>query len=168
MGQRSHKRLDETKSGWKLSHHRLRLCTVSKFPVVLRYSVIQGREEILFASCLSKPTPMQCSLRHGASWRAPARRLSLRPQSQRPSFQPVRHRSSHLEQSKVGFPSLRLTSLCASHSQLPNSARLPTFGASRFMYVWKSSAQTQQGYRREKSRTKLKRSDCCVDEGASG
>lgn len=68
-------------------------------------------------------------------------------QSHLPSFQPVRHLSSHFPQSKVGFPSLTLTSLCASQSHLPNSSLLlaltpPTF----VMYSWKSSAHTQQGY----------------------
>ncbi|PWI72557.1 hypothetical protein PCL_11180 [Purpureocillium lilacinum] len=89
-------------------------------------------------------------------------------QSQRPSFQPVRHRSSHLEQSNSGLLSLRLTSLCAPHSHMPNSPRLPTRGASRPMYVWKSSAHTQHGYSLEKSLTKLNRSDCCPREGFSG
>lgn len=36
------------------------------------------------------------------------------------------------------------------------------------MYAWKSSAQTQQGYRREKSVTKLLTSDCSVEDGLVG
>ena len=52
-------------------------------------------------------------------------------QSQPPSFHPVRHLSSHLPQSNTSFPSFRLTSLCASHSQFPN-APLPSTLTSRF------------------------------------
>lgn len=89
-------------------------------------------------------------------------------QSHLPSFQPVRHRSSHLEQSNSGLPNLRLTSLCAPHSHLPNSSRLLTCGASRFRYPWKSSAQTQQGYSLENSPTKLRRSDFWPLDGCSG
>lgn len=51
-------------------------------------------------------------------------------QSHLPSFQPVRQRSSHLEQSKTGLPSFLLTSLWASHSHLPNSPRLPALTGS--------------------------------------
>jgi hypothetical protein len=41
-----------------------------------------------------------------------------------PSFHPVLHLSSHLEQSNVGFPSFLFTSLCASQSQFPSSSRV--------------------------------------------
>lgn len=90
------------------------------------------------------------------------------PQSHRPSFHPVLHRCSHLEQSNSGLPSLRFTSLCAPQSHLPNSSRLPTRGTSRPRYVRKSSAHTQHGYSLEKSPTKLSRSDCCERDGVSG
>ncbi len=63
----------------------------------------------------------------------------------RPSFQPVLHRSSHREQSNVGFPSLRFTWLCASHSHPPNSSRLWALTGTFFVNAWKSSAHTQQG-----------------------
>ena len=53
----------------------------------------------------------------------------LSHQSHRPSFQPVRHRSSTLVQSNSSFPSFLLTSLCASQSHCPNSALLLTRGA---------------------------------------
>lgn len=96
------------------------------------------------------------------------RTADYRGQSHLPSFQPVRQRSSHLEQSNTGFPSFLLTSLWASHSHLPNSPRLPALTGSFSMKPWKSSAQTQQGYRREKSRTKLTRSFCWDELGVVG
>jgi hypothetical protein len=89
-------------------------------------------------------------------------------QSQLPSLGPVTHLSCHLEQSNTGFPSFRFTSLCAPHNHQPNSSLLPTRGASRAMYPWKSSAHTQQGYSREKSFTKLTRSFCWGPVGFSG
>lgn len=76
-------------------------------------------------------------------------------QSHRPSFHPVRQRSSQNRQSNSFFPSLRLTSLCASHIHHPNSFRLPNFGWFRplgcAIHVWKSSAHTQHGYSFEKN-----------------
>lgn len=89
-------------------------------------------------------------------------------QSQRPSFQPVRHRSSHLLQSNSFLPSFRLTSLCASHSQFPNSLRPSTRICSFCMYDWKSSAHTQQGYSLENSLMKPRRSSFWLGEGFSG
>lgn len=69
------------------------------------------------------------------------------PQSHLPSFQPVRHLSSHLLQSKLLLPSLTFTALCASHIHLPNSSLLLTLGSlPSFIHALKSSAHTQQGY----------------------
>lgn len=62
-----------------------------------------------------------------------AETAGCRGQSHLPSFHPVRQRSSHLEQSKTGFPSFLLTSLWASHSHLPNSPRLPALTGSLSM-----------------------------------
>jgi hypothetical protein len=67
-------------------------------------------------------------------------------QSHRPSFQPVRHRSSHFVQSNVFFPNFSLTALCASHIHVPNSLLLLTLGVFLLIHVWKSSAHTQHGY----------------------
>jgi hypothetical protein len=67
-------------------------------------------------------------------------------QSHVPSFQPVLHLSSHLEQSNSFFPSFLLTSLWASHIHCPNSCRLSALTLFFSRNSWKSSAHTQQGY----------------------
>lgn len=89
-------------------------------------------------------------------------------QSQRPSFHPVLHLSSHLEQSNSGFPSFLLTSLCAPHNHMPKSCLLPARISSFLMYCCRSSAHTQHGYSFENSLMKLVRSDCSDCVGAVG
>lgn len=116
--------------------------------------------------CPSCRTPYSCTDDNTCAVKRHSNGLLF--QSQLPSGGPVRHLSSQREQSNTGLPSFTLTLLCARHSHCPKSSRLATRGASFAMYPWKSSAQTQHGYKREKSRTKLTRSDCCVRDGASG
>lgn len=48
--------------------------------------------------------------------------------SHRPSFHPVLHLSSQNRQSNSFFPNFRFTSLCASQSHHPKSARPPSRG----------------------------------------
>jgi hypothetical protein len=90
--------------------------------------------------------------------------------SHRPSFQPVRHLSSHLLQSNVFLPSFVLTALCASHIHCPNSPRELTLGAfpSCFIHSWKSVAQDQHGYSLPNMFMKVRVSDCRVRSGLSG
>ena len=86
-----------------------------------------------------------------------------------PSFQPVRHLSSHLSQSKLFFPNLTLTALCASHIHLPNSSLLLTLGSlPSFIHDLKSSAHDQQGYILPKRLMNCFVSLCCVREGRLG
>ncbi len=76
---------------------------------------------------------------------------TIKPQSHLPSLHPVLHRSSHLPQSNLSFPSFSLTALCASHIHSPNSLRELTRGAlpARAIHAWKSEPQCQHGYRVE-------------------
>jgi hypothetical protein len=86
-----------------------------------------------------------------------------------PSFQPVRHLSSHLLQSKLLLPSLTLTALCASHIHFPNSSLLLTLGSlPSFIHDLKSSAHDQQGYILPNKLINCFVSFCCVREGRSG
>jgi hypothetical protein len=86
-----------------------------------------------------------------------------------PSFQPVRHLSSHLSQSKLFFPNFTLTALCASHIHLPNSSLLLTLGSlPSFIQDLKSSAHDQQGYILPNKLMNCFVSLCCVSEGRSG
>jgi hypothetical protein len=93
-------------------------------------------------------------------------------QSHLPSFHPVLQRSSQKRQSNSFFPSFRLTALCASHIQVPNSERPESRGSLRppdwFIQARKSSAQTQHGYKREKSFRKECISNCCSDVALGG
>jgi hypothetical protein len=91
-------------------------------------------------------------------------------QSHLPSFHPVRHRSSHRPQSKVGFPSFMFTSLCASQSHCPKSCRELSRGAflSDFIHIWKSVAQDQHGYRFEKVRINCFAFTCSSFDGVTG
>jgi hypothetical protein len=93
---------------------------------------------------------------------------SVHQGSHRPSFQPVLHRSSHLLQSKVSLPSFSLTALCASHIQVPNSLLLLTLGVFLLIQLWKSSAQTQQGYSLPNVERKDLVSVCNCGEGCVG
>src|SRR5207247_11312389 len=81
-------------------------------------------------------------------------------------FQPVLHLSSHFAQSNSSFPNFRLTALCASHIQCPNSARPFNRGRLRplgsVIQARKSSAQTQQGYSFENSVRKFSISARCL------
>lgn len=91
-------------------------------------------------------------------------------QSHLPSFHPVLHLSSHLAQSNTSFPSFLFTSLCASHSHVPSSSRLPARtglfpGA---MYRVKCSPHVQHGYSRANRRMKLRTSDCSAGVGWVG
>jgi hypothetical protein len=117
--------------------------------------------------CPTLPSAMRCTKK-----RYKEKTSMTEHQSHRPSFQPVCHLSSHLEQSNSFFPSLRFTSLCASHIQLPNSERLFRRGVLRplgsFIQDRKSSAQTQQGYSLEKRDRKDRMSFCCSGEALSG
>lgn len=91
------------------------------------------------------------------------------PQPHLPSFHPVRHLSSHLSQSKLLFPNLTLTALCASHIHRPNSSRLLTRGSlPSFIHDLKSSAHDQQGYILPKRLMNWRVSLCCVRVGRSG
>ena len=132
-------------------------------PAILIYTQVVIRR-LIYAQPVELRIPAQAII-HAAKKCRPG---SLSSQSQLPSGGPVRHLSSQREQSNTGLPSFTLTLLCARHSHCPKSSRLPTRGVSFAMYPWKSSAQTQHGYSREKSRTKLTRSDCCVRDGVSG
>jgi hypothetical protein len=88
--------------------------------------------------------------------------------SHRPSFHPVRHRSSHLVQSNVSLPSFSLTALCASHIHVPNSLRLDTLGVFLLIQLWKSSAQTQHGYSLPNVERKDLVSVCSCGDGCVG
>lgn len=93
-------------------------------------------------------------------------------QSHLPSFHPVLHLSSQNRQSNSFFPNFRLTALCASHIHVPNSWRPDSRGWLRppgsFIHARKSSAHTQQGYRRAKSVRKLRMSSCCWGVAVAG
>lgn len=96
------------------------------------------------------------------------RRFRLAAQSQRPSFQPVRHRCSHRLQLNCGLPSLSLTSLCAAHSQRPKSSRDAVRTGDLDRKTWKSSAHTQHGYSRDSVPTKPLTSACWLGVGCVG
>lgn len=85
------------------------------------------------------------------------------------SFQPVRHLSSHLLQSKLSLPSFTLTALCASHIHRPKSSLLLTRGSlPSFIHDLKSSAHDQQGYILPNKLMNCFVSLCCVKVGRSG
>lgn len=104
---------------------------------------------------------------HNSYLLSPSPSLST-PQSHLPSFHPVLHLSSHLLQSNPFFPSFRLTSLCASHIQFPNSSLLSALTLFFTMNAWKSSAQTQHGYSLPKRCMKDLTSACSLADGFAG
>ena len=91
-------------------------------------------------------------------------------QSHRPSFHPLLHRSSHLPQSNVLFPSFTLTALCASHIHVPNSERELTRGAlPRWaIHSLKSEPQYQHGYNDANDARNCRAVACVVADGVSG
>ena len=141
----------------------------------LRLQCVKKEKRVLYARVFvqyaSHRNPAPC-LAHVHSIYSSPPIIQLRlffDQSQLPSFQPVRHLSSHLSQSKLFFPNFTFTALCASHIHLPNSSLLETLGSfPSFIQARKSSAHTQHGYNLPNSPRNCLVSLCCVKDGRSG